>query len=310
VTVAYGPPLSPVDLEFLLGTGHPSWLGHAGVPLFVSDARLRDYVTLPVALAAWALDSGGFTQLQRHGCWTVPASDYVARVRRYRDETGKLMWAAPQDWMCEPVIIDGGWVNGQRFVGTRSVLDPDHALSMDEMVLLHQQKTVENYLTLRTLAPELPFIPVIQGYTLAQYLRCRTLYETAGVDLAACPLVGLGSVCRRQDTAETHRIVTALRGFGVERLHGFGVKIKGLQRYGHLLASADSQSWSFTARRLQRPVCGVPHPRNAKNCANCLPYALAWRTKMLRGLATTPRQLTLDEGFEGFDSWNTPVLCP
>lgn len=75
------------------------------------------YKRLPVAATPWPVDSGGFTELQRYGTWTVDPADYVARLRRYRDEIGQLMWA-PQDWMCEPAIIRGGTVGGQRFAGT------------------------------------------------------------------------------------------------------------------------------------------------------------------------------------------------
>jgi hypothetical protein len=99
----------------------------------------------------------------------------VAAVRRYRDEIGRLAWAAPQDWMCEPWII------------------AKTGLSIAE----HQRRTVENYLTLRTLAPDLPFIPVIQGWRRSDYLACVEMYVEAGVDLATAPVVGLGSVCRR-----------------------------------------------------------------------------------------------------------------
>ncbi len=61
---------------FLLGTHQPGWLGRpeiaAGrVPLFVSDRRLRVYRQLPRAAAPWAADSGGFTELQKYGRWTV-----------------------------------------------------------------------------------------------------------------------------------------------------------------------------------------------------------------------------------------------
>lgn len=235
-------------------------------------------------MAPWCLDSGGFTQLQRHGRWTITPADYIERVRRYRDEIGMLGWAAPQDEMCEPAIIHGGWHGGQHFVGTH------------RSVVQHQQATVRNYQVLRDLAPDLPIIPVIQGYTEAEYEHCCWLYEAAGVDLTTAPLVGLGSVCRRQDSVQINRIVTAIRAHGIGRLHGFGVKTLGLQRYGHLLTSADSQAWSFDLRRKRRPVCGQPHPRGAKNCANCLPAALAWRARLLHRLATTPRQLGLDEG--------------
>jgi hypothetical protein len=73
-----------VGATFFLGTHQPGWLGHARIPLFVSDVRLRVYKTLPRAAAPWALDSGGFSELQNHGRWTVGPREYVARVRRPR----------------------------------------------------------------------------------------------------------------------------------------------------------------------------------------------------------------------------------
>ncbi|PRY36264.1 DUF7221 family queuine tRNA-ribosyltransferase-like protein [Umezawaea tangerina] len=254
--------------RFLLGTHQPGWLTTAGVPLFVSDIRLRVYKTLPRADAPWALDSGGFTELQYHGAWTVSPTDYVARVRRYRDEIGRLDWAAPQDWMCEPVVIAGGQFGPLRFVGTR--------LSVAE----HQRRTVDNYLHLRDIAPELPFVPVIQGYTRDEYLACTDLYDQVGVDLTSAPLVGLGSVCRRQATAEAHDIIHALHVRGIRNLHGFGVKTLGLQLYGDTLKSADSLAWSRDARLKRRPMCGSTRHRN---CANCLDFALDWRTRLLGG---------------------------
>ncbi|GAA1954645.1 DUF7221 family queuine tRNA-ribosyltransferase-like protein [Catenulispora subtropica] len=258
---------------FLLGSHQPGWLACAGVPLFISDRRLRPYKTLPRAAAPWALDSGGFTELKDYGDWTTSPEDYVIRVRRYRDQIGRLMWAAPQDWMCEPAVIAGGRMGPLTFVGT--------GLSVAE----HQRRTVENFLQLRDLAPDLPFVPVIQGYTLPEYLACVGLYEDAAVDLAAFPVVGLGSVCRRQGTAEAHDIITALRQRGIPRLHGFGVKTLGLARYGHLLCSADSLAWSLDARREGTPLPGCTRH---KNCANCLRYALRWRTGVINTLPKSP----------------------
>lgn len=255
---------------FLLGTHHPGWLATAGVPLFVSDRRLRGYRRLPRAIASWALDSGGFTELQTYGRWTIGPAEYVARVRRYRDEIGMLLWAAPQDWMCEPIVIDGGTVGPIRFAGT--------GLSVVE----HQRRTVANLLQLRELAPDLPFIPVLQGFQVADYLACVDLYAAAGVDLTREPLVGLGSVCRRQGTTEAQDILIALHRRGIHRIHGFGVKLAGLERYGPLLSSADSMAWSFTARRARRPLAGCT---THKNCANCLRYALRWRNTALDSAA-------------------------
>lgn len=261
---------------WFLGSHQPGWLAKAAVPLFVSDRRLRVYKTLPVAAAPWALDSGGFTELQYFGGWRTTPAEYIDRVRRYRDEIGHLAWAAPQDWMCEPVVIAGGRVGPMRFVGT--------GLSVRE----HQRRTVDNLLRLRDMAPDLPWIPVVQGFRLDEYLACVDMYDKAGVDLTREPLVGLGSVCRRQGTGEAHQIITALHDRGVGRLHGFGVKILGLQRYSHLLASADSMAWSVDARLARRPLTGCT---GHKNCANCLRYALRWRDRVLR--AATDMQLCL-----------------
>lgn len=252
--------------RFLLGSHQPGWLATAGVPLFISDRRLRVYKTLPRAAAPWALDSGGFTELKDYGTWTVTPEDYAARVRQYRDRIGRMLWCAPQDWMCEPIVINGGTLAGQRFVGTH--------LSVTE----HQHRTVDNLLHLRAIAPDLPWAPVIQGFTREEYLACTDLYAAAGIDLTAEPVVGLGSVCRRQDTVEAHQIINALHARGITRLHGFGVKTLGLARYGHLLLSSDSMAWSMDARkgRIRLPGCSAH-----KNCANCLIYALLWRRSVL-----------------------------
>jgi hypothetical protein len=248
--------------RFFLGTHLPHWLAlpDVAVPLFISDRRLRRYRRLPRAVTIWALDSGGFTELARHGTWDhgpTPA-EYVARVRRYRDEIGHLAWAAPQDWMCERHII------------------AKTGLSVAE----HQRRTVDNYLRLRDLAPDLPIIPPVQGDTTTDYLRCVDRYANRGVDLTRAELVGVGSICRRQSSAQLGDILTGLHRVGVTRLHGFGVKTQGLAQYGHLLVSADSMAWSAHARR--RPALpGCAH----RTCANCRRYALAWRHQVVATIA-------------------------
>jgi hypothetical protein len=174
--------------DFYLGVHVPHWLDKAGVPLFVSHRTLKDRKTFPRAAAPWALDSGGFTELSLFGEWRTTPREYVTAVRRYRDEVGMLAWASPQDWMNEPAMLE------------RTGLT----------VAEHQRRTVENLLTLRSLAPDLPIIPVLQGWTADDYHRCADLYEQAGVDLTAEPVVGVGTVCRRQDTGAADVIVTSL----------------------------------------------------------------------------------------------------
>ena len=110
-----------------------------------------------------ALDSGGFTEISKHGRWTITPAEYIAAVRRYRDEIGGLDWAAPQDWMCEP----------EQLAMT--------GLTVEE----HQRRTVDNLVELRDLAPDLPIVPVVQGWTIGSHLRCVEMYAAAGADLLA-----------------------------------------------------------------------------------------------------------------------------
>ncbi|MET9120004.1 hypothetical protein [Streptomyces sp. NPDC004528] len=244
-------------MTFFLGTHIPSWLATTDVPLFVSHRRLAGRRGFPRALHSWALDSGGFTEISMHGEWTTSTTDYISAVRRYSQEIGKLRWASPQDWMCEP------WITEKT------------GLSVAE----HQARTVGNYLDLRSAAPDLPFVPVLQGWDRADYERCIELYEKAGVDLAAQRVVGLGSVCRRQHMDEAADIVGDITSRGI-RVHGFGFKITGLRKVGHLLTSSDSMAWSFHARK-RPPLLGCTH----KSCANCRRYALRWRQKPLDAIA-------------------------
>jgi hypothetical protein len=49
--------------------------------------------------------SGGFTELSIHGRWVTAAAAYVEAVDMYAERIGRMDFAAPQEWMCEPVMI-------------------------------------------------------------------------------------------------------------------------------------------------------------------------------------------------------------
>ncbi|WP_327029725.1 hypothetical protein OG989_04165 [Micromonospora sp. NBC_01740] len=262
-------------MDFYVGAD-THWLARAGYPLMVSHGRLRDRVNLPRAAAPWVCDSRGFTELQQHGRWTFTPRQYVDALRRYRDDIGQLVWASPQDWMCEPVVIQGGTFHGETFAGT--------GLTVAE----HQRRTVDNLLELRALLdqPGDPHIvPALQGWEPADYLRCWEMYDAAGIDLLAEPVVGLGSTCRREATSEVKELVEAFAARGV-RLHAYGAKTRGLLMYGQLIASADSFSWSFGGRRrVGRCRHGV-----VKWEANCPVRAREWRDTVLANIATAHRR--------------------
>lgn len=240
--------------NFYLGAHHPNWLSFAEFPLFVSRRRLQRYKKLPRAKCRWAQDSGGFTELSTYGKWTISFSKYVELTRRYRDEIGNMEWAAPMDWMCEPFILS----------------------KTKKPIETHQRHTVLNYVALMESAPDVPWMPVLQGWLPSDYLRCIDLYSRYRVDLTKCPVVGVGSICRRQGEVRIAMLLDELARYGI-RLHGFGIKLKGLELAAHCLHSADSMSWSYAARR-QPTQCGSA---THKNCANCYEYARDWRDRVI-----------------------------
>lgn len=256
-------------MYFYLGTHIPSWLNRSHVPLFVSAVRMPKR-KLPRARVPWAVDSGGFSVLSGSKDWPGGSypwspSEYAGMVRRWRDEVGNLDWAAVQDWMCEEKIL--------RRTG----------LTVAE----HQRRTVRSAVELRDIAPDLPWVPVLQGFTRDDYFRCVDLYGRAGVDLFNGRTVGIGSVCRREDTREAEQIIRELAGLGL-RLHGFGFKLGGVERCADVLASADSLAWSdgerHKANKLRKHIdrhARTPslfgcEPVTVKSRANDPAAALEW----------------------------------
>lgn len=229
--------------DFYLGVHNVTFLERTDVPLFISRRRLAQRKRMPQPIGPWALDSGGFTELHTRGGWVTSANQYLAFVAHVLDTMRAPEWVAPQDWMCEPFMLRG-----------RSVRE-------------HQARTVDNFATLRAKLGPL-VVPVLQGFTLRDYERCIALYYSAGVNLLAERIVGLGSVCRRSGTIEASRMVRALVQDHGLRLHGFGIKGTTFASCYDVLTSADSMAWSYAARRNGRD-------------GNALSEALTWRERLL-----------------------------
>ena len=244
--------------RFYLGSHMLTFLKKTDVHLFISRRRLASQKTHPRARGRWSLDSGGFTELSMYGRWTVEPEAYADEVRRYAATIGGLDWAATQDWMCEPWITD------------------KTGLTVSE----HQRRTVRSYLDLIRIAPDVPWSPAVQGWHPTDYARCVAMYRAEGIDLASLPIVGVGSVCRRQHTGEAVAIFESLYDKGI-KLHGFGLKLEGLRQAAHLLTSADSLAWSFGARQERAQGALTPHCTHRGSCANCLHYALQWRERVV-----------------------------
>lgn len=239
-------------LTFYLGTHILNHIDNAGVELFVSFRRLVKRKRKPFAQThPICVDSGGFSELSMFGGWETTPEEYVLELQRLQGLGLEITWASQQDWMCEPFMLE----------------------KTGKTIQEHQRLTVDNLLRLRSMETDIHFIPVLQGQTLQDYFNHFEMFEVAGIDLRNEPTVGVGSVCRRQHTDEIGHIMRCLHAKGLN-LHGFGVKKDGLLKYSQFLQSADSMAWSFNARYDNKsPDCSS----NAKNCANCLHYALEWR---------------------------------
>lgn len=164
------------------------------------------------------LDSGGFTMLNRYG-------DYPFSVINYAN---LIIWLKPHyyaimDYPCEPEIT--------RSLGLMSNKDRIEA-------------TVKNAVALTEWENQIPgqMVPVIQGYTLDEYLHCLELYNK--VDLIR-DYMAVGSMCRRISNEELGRLIPgiyyAAQKLGCSKLHFFGLKLSpDLIKYSDMIWSRDS----------------------------------------------------------------------
>ena len=247
-------------MKFYLGTHVVNHIEKTDIPLFISYRQLRNRKKPFNQICKLAIDSGGFSELKLNGKWSITPEEYIDNLHRFQDELGlSIDWAAQQDWMVEPFMIK------------------KTGLSIED----HQQKTLDNYLTLIDMNPSVEIIPVLQGWELKDYYQHFDLFESYGVNLRKLKTVGVGSVCRRQGTNEIDHIMQSLNNKGID-IHGFGVKTSGLSKYSNALQSADSLAWSFGAR-YSKAHCSIHKEKpQTKNCSNCLIYALEWREKVLK----------------------------
>jgi hypothetical protein len=148
------------------------------------------------------LDSGGFTLLNRFGDYPFTMMQYINFVCWMRPQ-----YFASMDYPCEPNI-------------SRSL----SLMSNQERI----EKTVDNALFMSdwedyTMSK---LVPVIQGYTLDEYLTCIALYRQRGL---IRDYMAVGSMCRRISNVELHNLIPiiyeAATAAGCKRLHYFGLKL-------------------------------------------------------------------------------------
>jgi hypothetical protein len=212
-------------VRFFVGIHHPAKADRVPLAMVSANALRNRRSSFPAN--EWIMDSGAFTTVTKHGGYPEGVEVYAEIIRRFAD-TGTLLAAVAQDYMCESFVLERTGMT----------------------VAEHQRLTVERYDALIACdTAGVPIMPVLQGYEASEYVDHLRLY---GDRLTPGMWVGVGSVCKRNRNPGS--VVAVLEAIAAERpdlrLHGFGVKITALrnERVRELFWSADSMAWSFAAR--------------------------------------------------------------
>lgn len=240
---------------FYVGLHQPSDAQHFQ-RAFISINRVRGRKK-PVPAKEWIMDSGAFREIEQFGEYRHGPEEYAAEVARLAAINPGLKVAVSQDWMCEP-----------------------HMLAKTGLTIQdHQRLTIERYDALLKLMPAgIYLMPVLQGYTISDYLRHIDMY---GNRLKPGMYVGVGSVCKRNgDVRQIEAILVAIKEKRPDlRLHGFGLKTTALASgvVRDCLYSADSMAWSYAARRQGRDANDWREAETFVRRIETMPVQLGWR---------------------------------
>jgi hypothetical protein len=177
-------------------------------------------------VASLAVDSGGFTAARRWGQYPWSPRQYADFVHAVSRDV-PLDWCATMDYACEPAV-------------DRSTLATNQARI--DATLANEQACLEA-------DPTLPWLPVLQGDTLAE--RAYDLAQRRRLGLLPTTLAGVGSVCGR-GAAGAIRVVrwyaTQLPGV---QYHAFGLDVRALDAddVAEVVQSWDSYAWNWPKGR-------------------------------------------------------------
>tara|TARA_Y100000593_G_scaffold94981_1_gene197810 strand:+ start:3412 stop:4164 length:753 start_codon:yes stop_codon:yes gene_type:complete len=216
--------------------------------------------------STWMLDSGAFTQIARHGDFTISIEQYARLIKRYENH-GDLTCAVAQDYMCEP----------------------DQLAITGKTVRQHQRMTTKRYFHLlkemREIGCKAELMPVLQGWEAEDYLQHLDMYEKAWAHRKALAgytyrfdsrwqspevpkYIGLGTMCKRNGKPEQIETILELV---LPRLQGYKVHLFGVKKTALKLASirdqvwsADSMAYDFAARYTQKVRTRIDRMKSAK----------------------------------------------
>lgn len=178
---------------------------------------------LPKMVERLILDSGGYAFFSRWGEYPFDLEKYLELAYYLRD-LHPLYRVATLDYPCEPDI-------------NRSQI-----MTNEERI----QKTVSNAVECFHKDNSIPWLPVIQGYTVEEYLYCIDLYNDYGI---GSDYWAIGSICSRKGAPyELRNIITKIKErHQTQKLHAFGLGIPYLSdpQIFNAIYSSDSAAWNW-----------------------------------------------------------------
>lgn len=166
------------------------------------------------------LDCGGYLMLLKYGYYPFSVINYANLVAYLRPNFYMTM-----DFACEPDLVDQ---------------DKTQLKTVTERI----KATVANAVELAEWESQLrgQMVPVIQGYTLREYLLCLRLHQEAGT---IRDYMDVGSMCQRTSDEELGNLIPAIyhaaQASGCTKLHFFGLKLSpALEKYDEMIYSRDS----------------------------------------------------------------------
>ena len=178
---------------------------------------------LPETVERVILDSGGFSFFSRWGDYPFTLEQYLDLVYYIKD-IHPLFRVVTLDYPCEPEI------------------DRSQLMTNEERI----NKTVSNTVRCFDSDNTLPWLPVIQGYTIQEYLSCIDKYKDAGV---MSDYWAIGSICSRKGSPYQIRniLATIKKHHESKKIHSFGLSLKYLAdpQVFHSIYSSDSSAWNW-----------------------------------------------------------------
>lgn len=204
------------------------------VPILLPASSYARYKTMstpriPPQITDTAADSGGFTATVRWGDYRYTPSQYVEWLRRWTPG-----WAATFDFCCEDEITSG----------KPGIVRDRQARTTDLAYQFWNHHAHEPW----------AWVPTIQGWHPEDYHRHASEMRPLVDQMKVRPRfrVGIGTLCRRERTADIAAIVEAVAAAlpGIP-LHLWGTKIRYFEKVPPhpQVVSVDSAAWNFRAHR-------------------------------------------------------------